>query len=349
MARVKSINEEILDAMIIHQIILMRYGETLTRHLVAIINSSESDVASLIRDQVNGVPQNMSKPADWQRLQGLMNRVTEARRPRWMAASSLAQREMEGLAEAEVTFNGDLYSQKAPIVYSFIKPSSIALASVLLRPFAGLTLSAWFETMRQDDDRRIRAAIQAGNAQGETPAQVARRVVGSAKLKGADGVTQTVRRNVQSIVLTAVNHVATQARNEFYGANVNVFSLLEMFQAVLDSHTTKLCRSLDGTFHQRGTGPIPPLHVRCRSMRIPSLDPVAMARFPRKAGVTTSDVGSLVAIDSYSGWLREQPVEVQDRVLGRTYGVQFRKGEYKPDKFTDLSGARASLSEVERV
>jgi len=82
-----------------------------------------------------------------------------------------------------------------------------------------------------------------------------------------------------------------------------------MFVATLDSRTTELCRSLNGRVYRLEDAPRPPLHRNCRS-------------------VLKADWGSsrpTEEIRTPVDWLRAQPADVQDRVLGEAGGNAFRE------------------------
>jgi SPP1 gp7 family putative phage head morphogenesis protein len=219
--------------------------------------------------------------------------------------------------------------------------------------------------------------------QGEGIDAIARRVVGSQSQGGANGVTQLTRRAAEGITRTAVMHVTAEARQAVYDANADLFTH-ERYVATLDSRTTAQCRANDGKLFERNKGPRPPLHFRCRSLRVPELlgEPLgdrpmkeateqeALRRFTKANGLEgvakradlpkgykgkfddfareyiRDRTGTTPATTSYQEFLNRQSAEFQDDVLGKTRGILFRNGGLKLDQFVTKSGQELTLSQL---
>jgi SPP1 gp7 family putative phage head morphogenesis protein len=257
-------------------------------------------------------------------------------------------------------------------------------AIALSRPFEGRVLKDWAANMQSDDLRRIHSTVQAGMIAGEDAASIARRVVGSSRLRGSDGTTEITRRQVQSVVRTAVQHIANGARDTFFNDNKDLFTA-EQYVATLDSRTTPICRALDGKIFEVGTGPRPPLHFNCRSVRIAAIDGTLAGNRPAKptterllvreyaAQRGLGDIssrgalprgtkgpfdtwarkrireltGPIPAATTYQTWLAKQSIAFQNEILGKAKGQLFRSGGLKLDKFVDLnSGREFTLKEL---
>jgi hypothetical protein len=63
----------------------------------------------------------------------------------------------------------------------------------------GHSLAAWAKSFADDDAHRIEAAIRNGLLSGMENTEVARRVVGSQRLAGVDGVTEITRRHIAAL------------------------------------------------------------------------------------------------------------------------------------------------------
>lgn len=107
---------------------------------------------------------------------------------------------------------------------------------------------------------------------------------------------------------------------------------LEQYVAVLDSRTTKLCRGLDGKRFPLGEGPIPPLHMNCRSNRILVL--------PDKVGGPLYDPGS------YADWIRSQPEAVQVLLMGSTKDHKLSAKDLAEAGFQDYAAKPMTLDQV---
>lgn len=230
---------------------------------------------------------------------------------------------------------------------------------------------------------KIEDQIKIGMVQGEGSEQLARRVVGSFELAGVDGVTEVTRRNAAAITRTAVNAIMNAVNRDFFNTNAALFKG-ERYVATLDSRTTPICRALDGKVFPVGEGPIPPLHWNCRSIRVPTLDGEALGSRPARNftqegllreftsqegldPVTDRDAlprgykgtfdkfiqkrmreltGQVAADVNYEQWLRRQPAQFQEDILGKTKAQLFRTGRLPLDKFVDGQYNELSLHEL---
>ncbi len=364
---VKTANEEILDAVIRHQIYLLRYSGFVRNRITGLLNATEAELARRIRDTLRNTTEGLSTTADWKRLQALLAAVDAIRMEGWQEARTFLLDEMQTLAYKEPIFMDSIYTTPLPVNVTTVLPTTAFLKSIALsRPFEGRTLKEWADSMAKEDLRRIHSAVQAGMVAGEDHATIARRVVGTGNLMGADGATEMTRRQVQAVVRTAVQHVANTARNDFFQINADLFTQ-EQFVATLDSRTTPICKALDGKLFDIGRGPQAPLHFNCRSLRIAAINGTLLGeRFegeingrddlPRGTkgdydkwarGRKRELIGPIPASQTYQTWLTGQSAAFQNDVLGETKGKLFRAGGLKLDKFVDLhTGREFTLHEL---
>jgi SPP1 gp7 family putative phage head morphogenesis protein len=374
---VKTVNEEVLDAVIRHQIYIQRYSGYVRNRMTAILNASEEELARRIRDALRDSA-GLTTAREWQRLQALLAALDGIRMDSWVDAKKLLIDQMTELAYQEpITLNG-LYTTPVPVQISTVIPPADVLRTIALsRPFEGRLLKDWADNMAQEDIRRIHGAIQAGMIAGEDHVTIAQRVVGKSTLMGADGVTEITRRQVNTIVRTAVQHVANGARDAYFDENKDLFTL-EQFVATLDSRTTPICRALDGHRYDVGKGPRPPLHFNCRSLRVAVFDGAFLGDRPAnptterllaqeyaringhegvknrsslpygtkgdfdkwKRGQIRQMVGPVPATSTYQGWLMGQSNAFQEEVLGKVKAQLFRDGGLKLDQFVDMNSQR---------
>ncbi len=382
---VKTANEEILDAVLRHQIYLLRYSGYVRNRINTILNKTEAELAMRIRDTLRNSA-GLTTPVELRRLQSLLAALDAIRLEGWKEATDFLLEEMVQLAYQEPITVNNIYTTVIPVEITTVLPNANFLRSVALsRPFEGRVLKEWAESMQADDLRRMHNAVQLGMVAGETSSTIARRVVGSGPLMGADGMTEITRRQVQAVVRTAVQHVANNARNDFFQSNADLFTQ-EQYVATLDSRTTPICRALDGKLFDIGKGPQAPLHFQCRSLRIAAIDGTLLGNRP--ANPTTDKmlaqeyakregfegkingrndlprgtksayddwarkrkrelIGPIPATGTYQTWLSKQSKAFQDEILGDTKAKLFRDGGLKLDKFVDLStGREFTLTEL---
>jgi len=377
-------NDQFLDAMIRHQIFLMRLSGGLQKRIIKLLNATEVDMANEIRRRLaQGSGQGLT-PANVNRMNRLIKVITAMRVDVWKVAEKEWIDELLELAKAEPAFIAGMTKTVAPVTLVTELPSPQLLRSIVTaRPFQGRIMRVWARSLAATDIARIGDAIKIGMVQSETNQQIARRVVGSAALRGRDGVTQITRRNAEAITRTAVNHVANQAKREFFKSNSDLFDK-EQYVATLDGVTTAICMSIDGRLFEIGRGPIPPLHFNCRSLRVAVLSASALGNRPMKPvtermllreysaanglptvtsrgalprgsrgkfdifarGRTRELVGQVPADVNYGTFLRRQPVGFQNDVLGVTKGKLFRNGGLTLDKFVTRIGDELTLAQL---
>ncbi len=122
----------------------------------------------------------------------------------------------------------------------------------------------------------------------------------------------------------------------------------------------------------------PPAHLNCRSVMIAVLDGVAIAgmrpyvsdtrtrsrreidfaREARQRGVSINTVrsewadrviGRVPADVTYPQWLKKQPVDFQEDVLGKTKAKLFRDGGLEVDAFVDHQGRTLTLDQLSKL
>ena len=379
----KNVNEEFFDAMVRHQIGLLRFSGSVRKQVLAVLDATEKDLADQIRRRMRNVS-GFDSPASVRRLDALLKTVATIRQRAWKQAREIWFEQMQELARSEPEFVASAIRTVSPVQLNLAIPAPLQLAAIVTKqPFEGKVLRQWARDIERADIDRIQNAIRIGLTQGEAPRQIARRVVGTVRQRGVNGVTEITRRGAQAITRTAVNAIANQAKRAFVKANLDIIKE-ELYVATLDSRTTPICRSLDGQIFPEGEGPIPPLHFSCRSLRLPIIDGEVLGTRPMRnftrrqllreyasrnnfrAPVRRRDLprghkgrfddfartrireltGTVDAKVSYQEWLGRQPASFQNDVLGRTKGLLFRKGNLTLDRFVEQSGRELTLSEL---
>ncbi|MFA7175017.1 MAG: minor capsid protein [Kiritimatiellia bacterium] len=376
-------NEQLYDALVRHQTYLLRYSSHVRNRITNILNATEEDIARRIRDKLMN-NKGLTTPVEWRRLQALTETLSAIRGEAWAEANKYWLEEGVQLAYQEPITFGRILATTSPVVIETVMPSARLLKHIAMsRPFEGRVMKDWARTMASEDIRRMSNAIQMGMVAGEDSATIARRVVGTGAFRGADGMTQITRRQVQAITRTAVNHIANNARSEFLQENQDFISE-EQYVATLDARTTPVCRMFDGQIFPLGKGPMPPLHYACRSLRIAAFNGERMGQRPAKASTekqllreyaeknnlepvasrahlprgTKGDydkfsrarvrelTGTVPASTTYQTWLEKQSVQFQNDTLGVTKGKLFRDGGLKLDRFVDNNGHELSLKDI---
>lgn len=379
-------NELFFDAMIRHQIGTLRFGGGVRNRILRLLDATESDIRDTIRRSMRRSV-GFKTPGQLSRLKRLLKEIGELRSAAWQDARVLWRSELLDLVRIEPGFVDGLLKTVVPVQLRTGLPDADRLTAIVTsQPFEGSPLSEWAKRIRRADIERISDQIRIGLTMGETGPEISRRIVGTVRLRGRNGVTELTRNGASSIVLTSVNAVANHARQAYFEENSHLISV-ELFVATLDARTTPICRSLDGKRFPLGEGPIPPLHFRCRSLRTALLDDEPIGKRPSKpvherrllrefieqedidfmgtplnrgqlprgsrrrfdefARKRTRElIGRVPSKVTYQKWLERQPASFQDDVLGKTRARLFRRGGLKLDKFVDMAGKEKTLAQL---
>jgi SPP1 gp7 family putative phage head morphogenesis protein len=225
-------------------------------------------------------------------------------------------------------------------VFESVIPSPAQIKTAVLTnplsvrgPDGGKLLEPFVKDWSAAQRKAFTGTIRRGYFEGQTNAQMVRTIRGTRALQYKDGLLSITKRGADAMVRTAVQHAASQARAETWKANADISTEYE-FVATLDSRTTVQCRSLDRKVFKIGKGPMPPLHIKCRSTTILKLP--SEFDFLNK-GATRASVNGPVPQDlSYYQWLKEQPPEFIKEVLGRDRTKLFLDGGLSAERFAAL-------------
>ena len=181
-----------------------------------------------------------------------------------------------------------------------------------------------------DESDRIINAVRRGIFEGKTNSQILQVVRGTRKNRFNDGIISTSTRNANAIVRTLIAHSATEARMAVGKANSDILEDEIQILATLDSSTSSICRAKDWQVFPFERRYLPPFHIKCRSTWV----------FIAKGGDTGVDKRSsqngVVEAQSYYDWLKTQPDDFQDEVLGKSRAEIFRSGGLTAEQFRNL-------------
>lgn len=203
--------------------------------------------------------------------------------------------------------------------------------------YGGSLLDAFFEGWTDNAKRRIEGAVRLGFAQGKTTAEIVRNIRGTRKNGFRDGIVQATRRDIDLMARTSLHHVANSARSSLWEANDDIVDEVE-FLAVLDGRTSLLCRGLSGERFKVGEGPIPPLHIACRSTRVAVLKDGLdfLDGAGRQFARGENGVERVSPSMTYYEWLATQSAAFQDSVIGPSRGRLLRNGGLSSTRFSEL-------------
>ncbi len=359
-------NDDIRDALLAHQVELLRFGKGLATRINRLLARAEPELRARIKGRLDRIAALGwdPGPATTKRMIKTSALIREINKPTFAEINALVRRELVGLSVGETQFIAGVVSESLPVVVRPALPSGRELRGIVFaRPFENRILRDWLSTYSLGDRRRMMDEIRQGLVFGETPTQISRRIFGTRALGGTDGVREITRRGATALANTSISAVANATWIAFALANKK-FIKREQYVATLDSRTTPICRSLDGDVFKVGEGPVPPLHMNCRSIRVPVIDGRRLGRRPAVAATdrqlrglrgparrraVEKLVGTIPAETTYQQWLGRQTTSFQNEVLGPTRGRLFRSGEIDLKGFVDNSGRQHTLRELYEI
>lgn len=356
-------NERIRSDLILHQLELLAYGRGFAAALIRLLNKVEPELRATLRARLERSIRFGGDigPRVTARLAEIERAYREALRPTWAEIAAVAEGQLSDLAAIEVVKVAAIVDARLPVIVDLALPTMAELREIVRHaPIDGALLRGWVEQLERRDRDRIMSEIRAGMLAQETPIQISRRLFGLRDVEGADGVKAVTKRGVAAMAQTATAAIAAQTRQAVYDRNRDVITR-EQYVATLDQRTTMECASLDGNIYEAGKGPQPPIHINCRSLRVPYFDSLALANRPanaateRELGNLRGDarrakvrelVGQVPASTTYQEWLGGLPARVQDEILGPTRGRLFRRGGITLDRFVDTGGRKFTIAEL---
>lgn len=349
-------NEALRDLYLRHDIGLHGLQTAAVRKILGLLSASERDIERQIRTRLGWIADRGYNASDFtlRRLEENLLEVRRTMREAYRALGRELRSDLVTLAGREGEWVAQSLSTPVPIelraVITSIRLDATQLRAIVdSRPFQGALLKDWARQLEQTAYAKVRGAIRQGLLQSETIDQIVRRLRGTKAAKFADGILALSRREAETIVRTAVAHVAQTVRDDTLQANADVLRGVQ-WVGTLDSRTCPVCSIRDGLTYTLdhkpqghgipwGAGP-GRMHHQDRCTSAPVLKSWRELGFDRgelPEGTRASMSGQVPASTTFADWIAKQSAEVQDEVLGKTRARQLRAGE---SDFGDFFGPK---------
>lgn len=345
----RSANEILFDRAVRHSIYLERLKTGTVNGIISLLDRDLlPDLLDRIGSRLNRI-RSRGFETSLSSLKGLQDLATSIDAMIRAGANLVHGRlrtELREIALTEAQWQTARMRDASSITLDIVTPSPATLRSIIeARPFQGRLLRDHWSTWSLAQQQAVKRQINIGLASGEATQTIVNR------LSGPTGVLQISRRQAEVVVRTAVTHTTTHARETTYRENEDVISGVQ-WVSTLDTRTTDICISYDGKVFNIGEGIRPPAHMNCRSTTIPVLKSwkelgIDLKEAPE--GTRASMNGQVPARMTYGEWLRQQPREIQDQVLGRGRAELFRRGKVPIDRFVDRKGRSLTLDELRKL
>lgn len=268
----KTANDQILDALVRHQVYLQRIAIALGAEFNKSTDKTVDELAGFVQRQ-EGLNAKARMTAGFEKeVNKTLRGIERIRKPGFKAGEESMREGIGKLVVGEKTF---VESAIKNFIGDEIRLKDIPDGKInnilALGKWDGKNMEEWFESLRKGEMIRVEKTIRSGLVAGQTLDEISKSIVGTRANGYTDGVINTTRRGAEFMARTVQNGVTNAARNELYERNSDIISSLR-FTATLDGRTTIQCASLDGKEYKIGEAPQPPLHENCRSIIVPVID-----------------------------------------------------------------------------
>jgi SPP1 gp7 family putative phage head morphogenesis protein len=354
----QAVNAILLDRTIDHAIDFQRYSNGVVRRMVAVLNRTDARLTAQLAEALMQLDR---ESFTVERLDALLSSVRALNAQAYAAVFEELRPELMALAEAEADAQvGALRSTLPGVVQARFPVAGVSIdqvfAAALSRPFQGRLLRDWAKTVEDGRLVLVRNAIRQGYMEGRTTAEIIAKLRGSRALNFKDGLLDRSRRELATVVQTALSHTAQTARQAFYDANTSVIKALK-WTATLDTRTSPMCRARDGKLYDPEThkplghhipwlGGPGRLHFNCRSVSSPvtkSWQELGIDAKDMPPGTRASMDGQVPEDMTYAQWFAKQSAARQDEIVGPVRGKLYRAGKLSFDAFTDDKGRWLTL------
>lgn len=343
MADPPNMNTRIANAMIDHDVDLLRVAASSNRRVRGLLKALERELVARLDDvNLSDVMQT--------RLRTLLSKVRQQIDQTYGEINRLVQNDLLGVAALEV----ELVARTANTVIGIDvlnpqAPRVIARALIDDLLIRGAPSADWWSRQAADTAFRFATQVRIGVLAGDPTPKIARRVRQEMDVS---------RRAAEALVRTSVQTVATNARLASYKANGDVVTGVQQL-SVLDNRTTDICIAYSGLQWDLDGNPLPgtklpfnggpPRHWNCRSTLVPIL------KTWRDMGIDVDEFqpstraamnGEVAATTTFAQWLASRSEEQQDEILGKGRAQLWRDGRITLTDLVDQTGRPMTLEQL---
>lgn len=337
-----------------------RFSATIEREVVAILEGSYREIAailmrsgalslrdrSMLEDRFLEIRQLLSEA--YGTAQG---RVTPLLREYAALEREVLARQMHAMAAARQAFTAAGLADSPGVLATTVGapggvsavlnslPRQLVVSTARLTEIVetvdigGIGFGEWWTAAKSDALARVRRVVQMGVVRGAHPTEIACSI-----WRASDGAGSFAWKSSRTVAETMARTVVTALQVDAQLASESQFPQVirgYVFRAVLDSRTSDICRPLADTEWDKNDKrmPRPPLHPNCRSHLEPIVDVPGISR-------TTSKQ------PTYEAWLRTQPKNVQDMVLGKGIAQTWRGNQVKLSELITTDRRPLSLAQL---
>ena len=354
-----SVNTMLRDSMIDRAINLQHYSNAEAQKMIALLNRVDADLSAKLLKSIQG----LDVAGTAAHMERILESVREINRDVYASLERELRADLKELSGRELGFQEMAVTRALPsgvlvnVQLSKVSPRQVWSAA-MSRPFQGRLLKEWIKGLEATRAARVRDAVRKGIVEGQTTDEIVRTIVGRKSAKYLDGIINTDRKSVVSVVRTAIAHVSGNARQAFFEENDDLIKAV-VWTSTLDTGTTAICMRRDGlkytidgkpighnTSYLAGPGRS---HWSCRSVGVPITKSWRELGFDIDEvdeGTRSSMDGYVPAKTTYKDWFAKQSAARQDEVLGPTRGKLYRSGDFTLNQFHNNQGRMIRLDKL---
>ena len=345
-----SVNESLQTAAIDHSHDLIRYQNQVVYKVIALLNRTDKDLFEKLETALLRLPPGAFTV---DRLESLLSSVREINAAAYQKIRFELQAELADLVGYELGYQQQLFQNQLPVTLQVATvPVAQVVSATVSRPFQGRLLSEWMAGLESDKAAKIRDAVRIGYVEGQSIADIVRRIKGTKARQYQDGIIEITRRNAETVVRTAISHTANHTRQKFAEANSDLVKGVK-WVSTLDARTSEICQARDGEVYPVNSGPRPPAHPNCRSTTtyvLKSFKELGVDLPEFSESTRASMDGQVPAKMTYNEWLKGKDAKdpsFTDRVLGPSRAKLFRAG-MPVDRFVNRVGDKLTLDDLRK-
>lgn len=338
-----------VDAIILRHIFVQRFASGLSERIIKSYSKADREMLSFIREWADDasdadIESLLTSNKRNKRVKELFDKIGDTEAKQIIVTGKFMYEEMRDLAHDESKVVAVAMGNEA--LKNKIDPDKI-----IKHPVMGVGLAAEWKSVNNKWYDYVRSTlIDTAQSKGN----LAQSIKGTRDQNYKDGVIITRNNTIENKADTRVNGVVNNIRGEVYKeAKVKE----EDYLATLDHRTCLICgtNEIEGPY-ALGFGPHPPVHPRCRCVRIPSgnnnierpyvEDHRSLKDIPRKQRVGKVGTG----IFDYEKFFERQKDQDKLKILGPARWELYKTGDYRITDFVhDRSQRLYSVADLNRL
>lgn len=358
-----SVNSEILEESIRHQVALQGYTNNVLNRILSILNRADARLAAELHVALEGMT---ASTFTMERLESLLfsSGILRESLATYNEMGAKLTDDLREFMAYELSYQQQMLVSSLPVqVHVAAVSAEAAYSAAMARPMQGILLRDVWKDLDASKMKLVRQKIALGYVEGKTTDAIIRELRGTRANGYSDGALEAPRREVATVVRTALGHTAGFAQDRVMEANADLIKAVR-WSSHLDNRTSSGCRIRDSKLYDPKThkpighkipwlsGP-GRLHYSCRSGQVP------VTKSYRELGIDLPDTevgnrerasmdGAVPESTTYADWIKKQSAARQDEVLGPVRARLMRQGKMEFPSFYSDRGVLLDLDTLRK-